>query len=267
MKGKCYRTAFSEGLLHLYGSLKQHLESFLRGKVVSSAFGAWVILIYCAWPGLAGEGFQVTCLLLLSSLQASCRVCCRCGTEYMVSASGSCIRKEECVHHWGRLRKQRGGYRCTSSLQPCCCGTFVGLALVLLTGCDSSQLCHWVALLLLKSPCQELLGRAGGWVERRLFIGVSNKENKPNQTPVLCLLKKSAFPGADLGHWVSVTAHQSLLLWVGFICSTTLTCFELCSGFPSPGWLLEFVWLSNRGLNSLDRCVRIHSYFSPLSDI
>lgn len=119
MKGKCYRTAFSEGLLHLYGSLKQHLESFLRGKVVSSAFGAWVILIYCAWPGLAGEGFQVTCLLLLSSLQASCRVCCRCGTEYMVSASGSCIRKEECVHHWGRLRKQRGGYRCTSSLQPC----------------------------------------------------------------------------------------------------------------------------------------------------
>uniref|UniRef100_A0A672U6H0 RNA exonuclease 1 homolog n=1 Tax=Strigops habroptila TaxID=2489341 RepID=A0A672U6H0_STRHB len=39
---------------------------------------------------------------------SSCRICCRCGTEYMVSASGTCIRKEECVHHWGRLRKQRG---------------------------------------------------------------------------------------------------------------------------------------------------------------
>ncbi|OXB61640.1 hypothetical protein ASZ78_006328 [Callipepla squamata] len=44
------------------------------------------------------------------SLEASCRICCRCGTEYMVSASGSCIRKEECVHHWGRLRKQRARF-------------------------------------------------------------------------------------------------------------------------------------------------------------
>uniref|UniRef100_A0A8C9L6S0 RNA exonuclease 1 homolog n=1 Tax=Serinus canaria TaxID=9135 RepID=A0A8C9L6S0_SERCA len=41
-------------------------------------------------------------------IDSSCRICCRCGTEYMVSASGSCIRREECVHHWGRLRKQRG---------------------------------------------------------------------------------------------------------------------------------------------------------------
>ncbi|KAI1230473.1 hypothetical protein IHE44_0009932 [Lamprotornis superbus] len=40
-------------------------------------------------------------------IDSSCRICCRCGTEYMVSASGNCIRKEECVHHWGRLRKQR----------------------------------------------------------------------------------------------------------------------------------------------------------------
>lgn len=145
------------------------------------------------WPGLAGEGFQVTCLLLLSSLQASCRVCCRCGTEYMVSASGSCIRKEECVHHWGRLRKQRGGYWRTSSLQPrcgvcplCCCGTRAGLGLVLLPGCGSSQLCHWVALLLLKSPCRELLGRTGGWagaetVHRCLKQG---KQTKPNPHPV-----------------------------------------------------------------------------------
>ncbi|XP_063003242.1 RNA exonuclease 1 homolog isoform X2 [Elgaria multicarinata webbii] len=49
-----------------------------------------------------------------------CRVCCRCGAEYMVTASGNCVRKEECVHHWGRLRKQRvpGGwethYNCCS---------------------------------------------------------------------------------------------------------------------------------------------------------
>ena len=39
---------------------------------------------------------------------ASCRVCCRCGTEYLVSPSGRCVREEECYYHWGRLRRNRG---------------------------------------------------------------------------------------------------------------------------------------------------------------
>lgn len=39
---------------------------------------------------------------------ASCRVCCRCGTEYLVSPSGRCVRDEECYYHWGRLRRNRG---------------------------------------------------------------------------------------------------------------------------------------------------------------
>ncbi|KAM6113537.1 RNA exonuclease 1 homolog isoform 2-T2 [Phoenicopterus ruber ruber] len=58
------------------------------------------------------------------TLDSSCRICCRCGTEYMVSASGNCIRKEECVHHWGRLRKQRvpGGWETHYS----CCSGAVG---------------------------------------------------------------------------------------------------------------------------------------------
>ncbi|KFV19045.1 RNA exonuclease 1, partial [Tauraco erythrolophus] len=58
------------------------------------------------------------------TLDSSCRICCRCGTEYMVSASGTCIRKEECVHHWGRLRKQRvpGGWETHYS----CCSGAVG---------------------------------------------------------------------------------------------------------------------------------------------
>ncbi|NXG44006.1 REXO1 exonuclease, partial [Psilopogon haemacephalus] len=55
---------------------------------------------------------------------SSCRICCRCGTEYLVTASGSCVRKEECVHHWGRLRKQRvpGGWETHYS----CCSGAVG---------------------------------------------------------------------------------------------------------------------------------------------
>ncbi|XP_035751850.1 RNA exonuclease 1 homolog isoform X1 [Egretta garzetta] len=58
------------------------------------------------------------------TIDSSCRICCRCGTEYMVSASGTCIRKEECVHHWGRLRKQRvpGGWETHYS----CCSGAVG---------------------------------------------------------------------------------------------------------------------------------------------
>ncbi|KAK2086905.1 RNA exonuclease 1 [Saguinus oedipus] len=39
---------------------------------------------------------------------ASCRTCCRCGTEYLVSSSGRCVRDEECYYHWGRLRRSRG---------------------------------------------------------------------------------------------------------------------------------------------------------------
>ncbi|XP_060641038.2 RNA exonuclease 1 homolog [Anolis sagrei] len=53
-----------------------------------------------------------------------CRICCRCGAEYMVTPSGNCVRKEECVHHWGRLRKQRvpGGWETHYS----CCSGAVG---------------------------------------------------------------------------------------------------------------------------------------------
>ncbi|KAL8177653.1 UNVERIFIED_CONTAM: RNA exonuclease 1 [Gekko kuhli] len=56
--------------------------------------------------------------------ESSCRVCCRCGTEYMVTPAGNCVRKEECVHHWGRLRKQRvpGGWETHYS----CCSGVVG---------------------------------------------------------------------------------------------------------------------------------------------
>ncbi|XP_030075876.1 RNA exonuclease 1 homolog [Microcaecilia unicolor] len=52
---------------------------------------------------------------------SSCRVCCRCGSEYMVSASGNCVRKEECFYHWGKLRRQRvpGGWETHYS---CCSG-------------------------------------------------------------------------------------------------------------------------------------------------
>ncbi|XP_074934041.1 RNA exonuclease 1 homolog isoform X1 [Phalacrocorax aristotelis] len=58
------------------------------------------------------------------TIDSSCRICCRCGTKYMVSPSGNCIRKEECVHHWGRLRKQRvlGGWETHYS----CCSGAVG---------------------------------------------------------------------------------------------------------------------------------------------
>ncbi|XP_046300232.1 RNA exonuclease 1 homolog isoform X2 [Marmota monax] len=54
----------------------------------------------------------------------SCRVCCRCGTEYLVSSSGRCVREEECHYHWGRLRRSRvaGGWE----TQYMCCSAAVG---------------------------------------------------------------------------------------------------------------------------------------------
>ncbi|XP_051950328.1 RNA exonuclease 1 homolog [Xyrauchen texanus] len=49
------------------------------------------------------------------------KVCCRCGAEYKINANGNCVRKEECSHHWGRLRRNRvpGGWE---TLYNCCSG-------------------------------------------------------------------------------------------------------------------------------------------------
>uniref|UniRef100_A0A8C0VY37 Exonuclease domain-containing protein n=1 Tax=Castor canadensis TaxID=51338 RepID=A0A8C0VY37_CASCN len=55
---------------------------------------------------------------------SSCRICCRCGTEYLVSSSGRCVRDEECYYHWGRLRRNRvaGGWE----TQYMCCSAAIG---------------------------------------------------------------------------------------------------------------------------------------------
>lgn len=63
---------------------------------------------------------------------SSCRVCCRCGTEYLVSPSGRCVREEECYYHWGRLRRNRvaGGWE----TQYMCCSAAIGS-----TGCQVAK--------------------------------------------------------------------------------------------------------------------------------
>ncbi|XP_036874120.2 RNA exonuclease 1 homolog isoform X2 [Manis javanica] len=63
---------------------------------------------------------------------SSCRICCRCGAEYLVSPSGRCVRDEECSYHWGRLRRNRvaGGWE----TQYLCCSAAVGS-----TGCQVAK--------------------------------------------------------------------------------------------------------------------------------
>ncbi|XP_066430594.1 RNA exonuclease 1 homolog isoform X2 [Eleutherodactylus coqui] len=63
---------------------------------------------------------------------SSCKICCRCGADYLVTPSGNCVRQEECVHHWGRLRRQRapGGWETYYS----CCSGAVGS-----TGCQVAK--------------------------------------------------------------------------------------------------------------------------------
>ncbi|KAL2764137.1 RNA exonuclease 1-like protein [Daubentonia madagascariensis] len=55
---------------------------------------------------------------------SSCRICCRCGAEYLVSSLGRCVRDEECYYHWGRLRRNRvaGGWE----TQYTCCSAATG---------------------------------------------------------------------------------------------------------------------------------------------
>lgn len=52
------------------------------------------------------------------------KICCRCGAEYRVNVNGSCVRKEECSFHWGRLRRHKvaGGWETNYS----CCAAAVG---------------------------------------------------------------------------------------------------------------------------------------------
>uniref|UniRef100_A0A8C7YEI3 REX1, RNA exonuclease 1 homolog n=1 Tax=Oryzias sinensis TaxID=183150 RepID=A0A8C7YEI3_9TELE len=54
------------------------------------------------------------------------KICCRCGAEYKVNVNGSCVRREECSYHWGRLRRQKvtGGWETSYS----CCTATVGAA-------------------------------------------------------------------------------------------------------------------------------------------
>ncbi|XP_074524790.1 RNA exonuclease 1 homolog [Halichoeres trimaculatus] len=52
------------------------------------------------------------------------KICCRCGAEYKVNVNGSCVRKEECTFHWGRMRRHKvaGGWETNYS----CCSAAVG---------------------------------------------------------------------------------------------------------------------------------------------
>ncbi|XP_029771891.1 RNA exonuclease 1 homolog isoform X2 [Suricata suricatta] len=63
---------------------------------------------------------------------SACRICCRCGAEYLVSPSGRCVRAEECHYHWGRLRRNRvaGGWE----TQYTCCSAAIGS-----TGCQVAK--------------------------------------------------------------------------------------------------------------------------------
>ncbi|CAL8306782.1 unnamed protein product [Lota lota] len=60
------------------------------------------------------------------------KICCRCGAEYKINVYGSCVRKEECNHHWGRLRRNKGagGWETNYS----CCSGAVGTL-----GCQVSK--------------------------------------------------------------------------------------------------------------------------------
>uniref|UniRef100_G1Q3S3 Exonuclease domain-containing protein n=1 Tax=Myotis lucifugus TaxID=59463 RepID=G1Q3S3_MYOLU len=63
---------------------------------------------------------------------ASSRLCCRCGTQYLVASSGHCVHQVECHYHWGRLRPTpaAGGWE----IQYTCCSAPIGSP-----GCQVAQ--------------------------------------------------------------------------------------------------------------------------------
>lgn len=96
-------------------ALPRHLrqESWVgsSGVRTDSLGRCFIVLRGCWVPALTHWPLPV-----LSSYTASCRICCRCGTEYLVSSSGRCVRSEECYYHWGRLRRNRGEPDCLTAV-------------------------------------------------------------------------------------------------------------------------------------------------------
>ncbi|XP_059558237.1 LOW QUALITY PROTEIN: RNA exonuclease 1 homolog [Myotis daubentonii] len=98
----------------LYQRLKEHLLTQAQLKENGYPF---------AHPTLPGGAVLFTAQEKPPQ-DASCRLCCRCGTQYLVAPSGRCVRQEECRYHWGRLRPTpaAGGWQ----IQYTCCSAAIG---------------------------------------------------------------------------------------------------------------------------------------------
>uniref|UniRef100_G1Q745 Exonuclease domain-containing protein n=1 Tax=Myotis lucifugus TaxID=59463 RepID=G1Q745_MYOLU len=98
----------------LYQRLKEHLLSQAQLKENGYPF---------AHPTLPGGAVLFTAQEKPPQ-DASRRLCCRCGTQYLVAPSGRCVRQEECHYHWGRLRPTpaAGGWQ----IQYTCCSAPIG---------------------------------------------------------------------------------------------------------------------------------------------
>ncbi|KAM9385189.1 RNA exonuclease 1 homolog [Pholidichthys leucotaenia] len=75
-------------------------------------------------PGAAGRAVIYSLQEKMVLTDPFTKICCRCGAEYKVNVNGSCVRKEECTYHWGRLRRLKvtGSWETNYS----CCSAAVG---------------------------------------------------------------------------------------------------------------------------------------------
>uniref|UniRef100_G1PY64 Exonuclease domain-containing protein n=1 Tax=Myotis lucifugus TaxID=59463 RepID=G1PY64_MYOLU len=106
----------------LYQSLKEHLLTQAQLKENGYPF---------AHPTLP-RGAVLFTAQEKQPQDSSCRLCCRCGTQYLVAPSGSCVHQEEYHYHWGRLRPTpaAGGWE----IQYTCCSAPIGSP-----GCQVAQ--------------------------------------------------------------------------------------------------------------------------------
>lgn len=95
------KAAAPQGLLRHKQSQNNNLKCPRPGPLLSST------LVHSPSHNICSFDFdELSCM----SSSAFSKICSRCGAEYKINVNGSCVRKEECSHHWGRLRRNRGGY-------------------------------------------------------------------------------------------------------------------------------------------------------------
>ncbi|CAH8666716.1 unnamed protein product [Heterobilharzia americana] len=103
---------------------EEKLERLVRGPLLYSQLTTYLL----SEDDLSTNGYPAALYIpenkrqLYGNCQSNERVCCRCGTRFLVDEFGQSLTKGECIYHWGKAVKQRSFGRGLDLRYLCCNG-------------------------------------------------------------------------------------------------------------------------------------------------